>query len=131
MSAVTWGRVEDGKGVHAATYVGVERALGWPLGTIARYVDTGEEPPAPTSGETDVAEQDQDIVESVLDGPYPDAVKVLLVKALRSDGDPVDALLDAAAPDGDKIRAIRALRELRSGGSRASPARSADRARTA
>ncbi|OKI52879.1 hypothetical protein A6A27_08300 [Micromonospora sp. CB01531] len=109
MSAVTWGRVEDGKAVRVGTYAGVEAAFGWPLGSLTRYVETGEEPP-----EASVEPQLQggDLVGTVLDSSYPDAVKVLLVKALRAGGDPVDALLLADAPDGNKVKAIRALREL-------------------
>ncbi|WP_141684523.1 hypothetical protein [Micromonospora sediminicola] len=109
MSAVTWTRVEKGLPVRLGTYGGVETAFGWAPGAVLRFLDTGEDPqdvqPAPRVP--------RDLVQEVLDLDCKDAVKVLLVRAVRSGSKPVDAVLDSDAPDGDKVAAIRALRELK------------------
>ncbi|WP_091444822.1 hypothetical protein [Micromonospora yangpuensis] len=113
MSPVTWKRVEDGKGVQVSTYTGVEAAFGWPAGTIREVADGGK---GPDPGQSPVEpRRHHDLVATVLDGPYPDAVKVLLVKAARA-ADPVDAILDATASDADKVAAVRAIRTLQAGG---------------
>ncbi|MEU5950355.1 helix-turn-helix domain-containing protein [Micromonospora sp. NPDC047465] len=130
MSAVTWGRVEDGKSVRIGTYAGVEAAFGWPLGSLTRYAETREEPP---DADVEPVHRPGGMEKGVLESNYPDAVKVLLIKALRADGDPIDALLHADAPDGNKVKAIRALRELQAeyAAGRADPERPRDHSKPA
>lgn len=47
MSPVTWARVEAGETVRQGSYAGVETALGWTPGSVARFIDTGENPCPP------------------------------------------------------------------------------------
>lgn len=105
MSPVTWGRVEAGEAARVATYAGVEAAFGWPLGTIARYVDNGEEPPEPGKQPTpppavDTRHAMQANIDLVLASDLPDARKLHLIRALRE----VETLREAEAKGRDGTR---------------------------
>ena len=102
MSPVTWGRVEAGDTVRVATYAGVEAAFGWPLGTIARYVEVGNEPPEagerPQRPAVDTRHPLQAQIDLVLASDLPDARKVHLIQALRE----VETLQEAAGREDAK-----------------------------
>lgn len=76
VSHLTWIRVEEGAPVRLGSYFGVERALGWPAGSIADFLVTGQEPrPGWLSQEQALA--------LVMDSQLPERRKVALVAAIR------------------------------------------------
>lgn len=111
MSPVTWGNFEAGYKVKPFSIARIERVLGWPPGSVEHFMSTGEGEEALLAG-TPAASRPALTVDDVLGRNLPDAIKVLMIKALRSDREPVDAVLLSDAPDRDKVAAIRALRDL-------------------
>ncbi len=55
MATVTWTRVEKGQDVRALSLSGVDRALGWPDGSCADYLDGGNVPRPIVGGSEDAA----------------------------------------------------------------------------
>ncbi|MFI7249825.1 helix-turn-helix domain-containing protein [Micromonospora chalcea] len=119
MSPETWRKVEIGERAKAFSYAGIERVLRWPTGTIEGFIEEGRDLPDPltTSGSYAASTPVRPLVDVdfLLNLDRPDAVKVLLIKAVRAGGDPIDAVLATDAPDPEKVAAIRTLRELQGG----------------
>ncbi|MBX7264957.1 hypothetical protein KIF24_02050 [Micromonospora sp. Llam7] len=120
---VTWRNIEVGERAKAWTLEKVDRQLGWPPGSLERYI-RGDDT-ALTGIDSAGGTSSVDDVDLVLSLDLPDTTKVILIRAVRSGGEPLDAILAMDLADADKVTAIQALRELFTQRSAATPARSA------
>lgn len=91
MSPVTWTRVEQAKTVRSLTYAGIERALGWPSGTLESLASGGTPPaterptqPPPDRPADAQADRAEDLIAEIYDSGMPDDVIRALVRAIRN-----------------------------------------------
>lgn len=103
VSHPTWMRVERGQTVRAQTYLGVERAFGWPPGSVEAYL-RDRTSPTPTEGSRRTVPDYVEIGRQVYESDLPDATKAELLMGLLErhpvNADPADVTGPAAQPHG-------------------------------
>lgn len=105
VSTRTWSSIEKGLSSKPFSVAKVEKALGWPAGSVGRFLITGNEAALQQQPEG------KSVIDWVLDLARPDAIKVIVIRAIRHSSDPLGALLDGDVDPAVKVEAIETLRE--------------------